>query len=116
MRTRFGENTFGNCVTLTVDGQETFTLMYEKIFKAKASILIANYELDPRLRFIRGDSHSSFINNNLPWSSSGITSEPENIKLSHQNCTASPLQDLLFEKTNQGVEVKIIVSQTKIDN
>ena len=115
MRTRFGENTFGNCVTLTIDGQETFTLMYEKIFKAKTSILIANYELDPRLRFIRGDSQSSsFINNNLPRSSSGFTSEPENIKLTHQNYTASPLQDLLFEKTKQGVEVKIIVWQPKL--
>lgn len=115
MRTRFGENTFGNCVTLTIDGQETFTLMYEKIFKAKTNILIANYELDPRLRFIRGDSQSSlFINNNLSGSPSGITSEPEDIELSHQNYTASPLQDLLVEKTKQGVEVKIIVWQPKL--
>ncbi|HET7148578.1 MAG TPA: phospholipase D family protein [Candidatus Nitrosopolaris sp.] len=112
MRTRFGENTFGNRVTLAIDGQETFALMYERIFKAKTSILIANYELDPRLRFVRGDSQSSqFIDNKSP---SSITSEPENIKAFHQNYTASPLQDLIFEKTKQGVEVKIIVWQPKL--
>jgi phosphatidylserine/phosphatidylglycerophosphate/cardiolipin synthase-like enzyme len=104
LRTRFGENTFGNCVTFTVDGQETFTLMYEKMFKAKTSIFIANYELDPRLRFLRGESQSE----------NSTTSESENIKLSYQNYSTSPLQDLLFEKTKQGVEVKIIVWQPKL--
>ena len=104
MRTRFGENTIGNSVTFTVDGQETFTLMYEKMFKAKSSIFIANYELDPRLRFLREESQ--YENN--------TKSEPENVKLSYQNYSTSPLQDLLFEKIKQGVEVKIIVWQPKL--
>jgi hypothetical protein len=37
-RTVFGENTFGNCVTFTIDGQENFRLMYEKMLQAKSSI------------------------------------------------------------------------------
>ena len=101
LRTRFGESTHGNRVTFTVDGQETFTLMYEKMFNAKSSIFIANYELDPRLRFLR----EVFENSNK--------SESENIK-SSQNYSTLPLQDLLLEKIKQGVEVKIIVWQPKL--
>jgi len=52
-RTRFGEQTYGNDVAFTVDGQETFKLMYEKIHQAKTCVYIANYDLDPALRFVR---------------------------------------------------------------
>ena len=57
----FGENTFGNCVTFTIDGQENFRLMYEKMLQAKSSIYIANYDLDPELRLIRGRGDPQFL-------------------------------------------------------
>jgi hypothetical protein len=55
-RTRFGETTFDNCVTLIVDGEENFRLKYQKMSEAKSSIYIANYDLDPNLRLLRGDT------------------------------------------------------------
>ena len=93
-RTRFGEQTFGNEVTFTVDGQETFRLMYEKIHHAKTCVYIANYDLDPALRFVR--------NSDRPASRAGHEHE------------AYPLQDLLVEKAREGVEVKIIVWEPRL--
>lgn len=40
-RTRFGEPIFGNCMTFTVDGEETFKLIYDELIKAKGCIYIA---------------------------------------------------------------------------
>jgi hypothetical protein len=57
-RTRFGETTFDNCVTFMIDGEENFRLKYQKMNEAKSSIYIANYDLDPNLRLIRGDTIS----------------------------------------------------------
>jgi hypothetical protein len=39
-----------------VDGEENFRLKYQKINEARNSIYIANYDLDPNLRLIRGDN------------------------------------------------------------
>lgn len=95
LRSRFGELTYGNDVVFTVDGQETFKLMYEKIHLAKTSVHIANYDLDPALKFVRNsdvlDHHDS----------------------NHRH-EAYPLQDLLVEKAKEGVEVKIIVWEPRL--
>lgn len=93
-RTRFGEQTYGNDVVFTVDGQETFKLMYDKIHQAKTCIYIANYDLDPALRFVR--------NSDQPTAYLGHDHE------------AYPLQDLLVEKAREGVEVKIIVWEPRL--
>ena len=53
-RTRFGELTFGNCLTFTVDGEETFKLIYNELIKAKGCIYIANYDLDPEATIRKG--------------------------------------------------------------
>ncbi|HZA07447.1 MAG TPA: hypothetical protein VE619_07070 [Nitrososphaeraceae archaeon] len=55
-RTRFGETTFDNCVTFMIDGEENFRLKYQKTNEARNSIYIANYDLDPNLQLIRGDT------------------------------------------------------------
>lgn len=94
-RSRFGERTFGNDVVFTVDGQETFRQIYEKIHLAKTSVYIANYDLDPALRFVRN--------------SDGL-----NQSVSHHQHEAYPLQDLLVEKAKEGVEVKIIVWEPRL--
>ena len=39
-----------------IEGEENFRLKYQKINEAKSSIYIANYDLDPNLRLIRGDT------------------------------------------------------------
>jgi phosphatidylserine/phosphatidylglycerophosphate/cardiolipin synthase-like enzyme len=93
-RARFGEQTYGNDVTFTVDGQETFRQMYEKIHLAKTCIYIANYDLDPALRFVRN--------------SDGLVGHA-----GHRH-EAYPLQDLLIEKAKEGVEVKIIVWEPRL--
>jgi phosphatidylserine/phosphatidylglycerophosphate/cardiolipin synthase-like enzyme len=93
-RSRFGEQTFGNDIVFTVDGQETFRQMYEMIHQAKVCIYIANYDLDPALRFVR----------NSNWLSGHAGHEHE----------AHPLQDLLVEKAKEGVEVKIIVWEPRL--
>jgi phosphatidylserine/phosphatidylglycerophosphate/cardiolipin synthase-like enzyme len=118
-RTRLGEPTFGNCVTFTIDGEETFKLMYEKFIQAKSCIYIANYDLDPRLRFVRGEEEPSKLNsasNNLirsPCRVDGST-DPQEQKFAEED-EIYPLQDLLIEKAKQGVEIKIIVWQPRLE-
>ncbi|HXG05709.1 MAG TPA: phosphatidylserine/phosphatidylglycerophosphate/cardiolipin synthase family protein [Nitrososphaera sp.] len=94
LRSRFGEQTFGNNVVFTVDGQETFRQIYEKIHLARTSIYIANYDLDPALRFVRN-------------------SELNEQASRHQHETYL-LQDLLVEKAKEGIEVKIIVWEPRL--
>jgi phosphatidylserine/phosphatidylglycerophosphate/cardiolipin synthase-like enzyme len=57
-RTRFGEITSGNHIVFTVDGEETFKLIYNAISQAKSSIYIAGYDLDPSLNFVRDGGYS----------------------------------------------------------
>jgi hypothetical protein len=57
-RSGFGETTFGNCITFTIDGQQNFRLIYEKIKEAKKSIYILNYDLDPDLHLIREEGNA----------------------------------------------------------
>lgn len=93
-RTRFGEQTYGNDVVFTIDGQQTFRLMYDKIHQAKACVYIANYDLDPALRFVR--------NPDQPIAFAGHSHE------------VYPLQKLLVEKAEEGVEVKMIVWEPRL--
>src|SRR5688500_2909643 len=87
LRARFGEQTYGNDVVFTIDGQETFKLMYDRMHQAKTCIYIANYDLDPALRFVRNSDKPAAYED-------------------HEH-EAYPLQDLLVEKAREGVEVKI---------
>lgn len=93
-RARFGEQTYGNDIAITVDGQETFKLMYEKIHEAKTCVYIANYDLDPALRFVRNSDRLS-------------------ARAGHRH-EAFPLQDLLVEKAKEGVEVRILVWEPRL--
>lgn len=133
-RSRFGETTFGNCITFTIDGQQNFRLVYEKIKEAKKSIYILNYDLDPDLRLIRdGNAIQSLWITDLvasrckPESSSiGFEQESGNSNRSssydnlhndnksnnmkyRQNFHNYTLQNLLIQKANQKVDIKIIV-------
>jgi hypothetical protein len=38
-----------------IDREENFRLKYQKMNEARNSIYVANYDLDPNLRLIRGD-------------------------------------------------------------
>lgn len=58
-RKRFGEITYGNHIVFTVDGEETFKLIYDAISQAESSIYIAGYDLDPSLNFVRGGGHNA---------------------------------------------------------
>ena len=73
-RKRFGEITHGNHIDFTVDGEETFKLIYDAISQAKSSIYMAGYDLDPSLNFVRegsydlakiSESSASVVDNNL---------------------------------------------------
>ncbi len=73
-RKRFGEITYGNHIDFTVDGEETFKLIYDAISRAESSIYIAGYDLDPSLNFVRegsydltkaSKSNASVVDNNL---------------------------------------------------
>jgi hypothetical protein len=62
-RKRFGQITYGNQIVFTVDGEETFKLIYDAISQAESSIYIAGYDLDPSLNFVReGGSNASNMN------------------------------------------------------
>src|ERR687891_689644 len=62
-RKRFGEITYANRIVFTVDGENTFKLIYDAISQAKSSIFIAGYDLDPFLNFVReGGSSASSMN------------------------------------------------------
>src|SRR5690242_13424376 len=101
-RTRFGEPTSGNCVTFTIDGEETFKLMYEKFIQAKSCIYIANYDLDPRLRFVRGEEEpSSKLNsasNNFIRSPCRSDESTDHREQKFSKDEKNPLQDLLKKK------------------
>jgi phosphatidylserine/phosphatidylglycerophosphate/cardiolipin synthase-like enzyme len=56
-RKRFGEITHGNHIDFTVDGEETFKLIYDAISQAESSIYMAGYDLDPSLNFVREGSY-----------------------------------------------------------
>jgi phosphatidylserine/phosphatidylglycerophosphate/cardiolipin synthase-like enzyme len=52
-RFRFGRPATENFMAVMVDGKDTFEQMCDRISRAEKSILIANYDLDPGLKFAR---------------------------------------------------------------
>lgn len=64
-RKRFGEITYGNQIDFTVDGEETFKLIYDAISQAESSIFIAGYDLDPSLNFVRDRGYDVIKTSNL---------------------------------------------------
>jgi phosphatidylserine/phosphatidylglycerophosphate/cardiolipin synthase-like enzyme len=118
-RTKFGETTSGNCIMFTIDGQQNFKLMYEKMRQAKSSIYIANYDLDPDLQLIRGDTQSFQISDLVAspcLSESSITYDGSNngsfnssLHNDGDDKKHHTLQNLLIEKAKQKVDIKIIV-------
>ena len=109
---KFGEPAGGNCcVVVTIDGRDTFEQFYVHLLKAKKSVLLANYDLDPHLRFARtypamtASGKSALIKSacSRPLAG-GIAEESRHYTL----------QDLLVEKARAGVEVKIIVWQPRL--
>jgi phosphatidylserine/phosphatidylglycerophosphate/cardiolipin synthase-like enzyme len=71
-RKRFGEITYGNKIVFTVDGEETFKLIYDSISHAKDSIYIAGYDLDPSLSFVRESGYGASSVNDYDTSIASI--------------------------------------------
>jgi phosphatidylserine/phosphatidylglycerophosphate/cardiolipin synthase-like enzyme len=133
-RSGFGETTFGNCITFTIDGQQNFRLVYEKIKEAKKSIYILNYDLDPYLCLIRDENalqslritdlvasrcnpESSSIGFEQEGDNSIRSSSYDNLHNDSKNNNMKyrqyfhnyTLQNLLIQKANQKVDIRIIV-------
>jgi phosphatidylserine/phosphatidylglycerophosphate/cardiolipin synthase-like enzyme len=107
-RFRFGAPTFRNCVAFTIDGKSTFEQIYHHISRAKSSVHIANYDLDPALRFVRGyplDEKDAIVKSRCA-ADLVETDLPSGKKRS--------LEALLLGKVVQGVDVKIIVWQPRL--
>ncbi|MEW5840179.1 phospholipase D-like domain-containing protein [Nitrososphaera sp.] len=120
-RRRFGEHTDGNCVAITVDGRDTFEQVYYHMLRAEQSILVANYDLDPHLRFARDyvsperrrqHSHPHHHHHH------SITRSPCRRPLARDTISDESrrytLQELLVEKARRGVEVKVMVWQPRL--
>lgn len=108
-RFRFGRLTYGNCVAFTIDGKATFEQMYYHISRAKSSICIANYDLDPALRFVRGyplDKDDAIVKSECAADMAKVGLPDGGKKRS--------LESLLLGKARQGVDVKIIVWQPRL--
>jgi phosphatidylserine/phosphatidylglycerophosphate/cardiolipin synthase-like enzyme len=99
-----------------IDGEENFRVKYQKINEAKLSIYIANYDLDPTLRLIRGDAVPQSLQiHSLIASACG---SEDNAKNSTSGGVSSlldddgddyTLQNLLIQKAKQKVDIKILV-------
>jgi hypothetical protein len=109
-----------------IDGEENFRLKYQKISEARNSIYIANYDLDPNLRLIRGDSiprslqvhgliaspcRSESLAANTNNSTSGISDSITYDSLHDDGDDKKDytLQNLLIQKAKQKVDIKILV-------
>jgi phosphatidylserine/phosphatidylglycerophosphate/cardiolipin synthase-like enzyme len=143
-RKRFGEITYGNHIEFTVDGEETFRLIYDAISQAESSIYIAGYDLDPSLNFVRdaddltkaSKSSTSIVSNNLASRSGSKLSRLSSSSLGavrgHQNSLSfvpdfttsrqrlkgrhsyKRFQELIIEKARKGTMVRIIVWQPRL--
>ncbi|MGA7368211.1 MAG: phosphatidylserine/phosphatidylglycerophosphate/cardiolipin synthase family protein [Nitrososphaeraceae archaeon] len=143
-RKRFGEITHGNQIDLTVDGEETFKLIYDAIFQAESSIFIAGYDLDPSLNFVRDNDYDlpktskssassgsvvtdveQFGKDQSHTSSSSAASTGQNSLSTVADCTTSRqrvkgrhsykrFQELIIEKARNGATVRIIVWQPRL--
>jgi phosphatidylserine/phosphatidylglycerophosphate/cardiolipin synthase-like enzyme len=108
-RFRFGRPTTGNCVAVMIDGKDAFEQMYDRISRAEKSVLIANYDLDPGLKFARsypGAEPSRPIKSACRAPIADARIDPDS-----RTCT---LKDLLVKKARQGVDVKVLVWQPRL--
>lgn len=112
-RRSFGKAIYNNRVVFAIDGQATFGIMYDMIERAKKSVYIVGYDLDPSLSLIRNDGSlskygvkgrqalSSFISNSV--------TQHYNVKPRYRT-----LQRLIIDKAKQGVRMKIIIWQPRL--
>jgi phosphatidylserine/phosphatidylglycerophosphate/cardiolipin synthase-like enzyme len=136
MRKRFGEITYGNDIVFTIDGEETFELIYDAISQAESSIYIAGYDLDPSLNFVRVrymNGSNSFVSRFVDskylqqdTSSISRSSKSGMDYFSHHSTTRTSkqcpggrhsykrFQELIIEKSMKGVVVRIIVWQPRL--
>ncbi len=125
----FGDITSGNHIVLSIDGQETFKLIYHSIKQAQKSVYLAGYDLDPSLRLIRENFNNPTLNDSKlltqshahsyinPTSSLIVrdTSPPRGSKQnSALRSSYSTLEELVLEKARRGVLVRIIVWQPRL--
>ena len=75
-RRRFGEITYGNQIVFTVDGEDTFKLIYDAISNAESSVYIAGYDLDPSLSFVREGGSSASNIHDFPTNGATSTRSP----------------------------------------
>jgi phosphatidylserine/phosphatidylglycerophosphate/cardiolipin synthase-like enzyme len=96
-----------------IDGEENFRLKYQKMNEAKSSIYIANYDLDPNLRLIRGDSISRSIQMHDSIASPCRSESSDYGGSLHHGDSDDhaeySLQNLLIQKAKQKVDIKILV-------
>jgi hypothetical protein len=97
-----------------VDGEEIFRLKYQKMSEAKSSIYIANYDLDPNLRLLRGNTTPQSLEiHGLIASPCRSESSDYGGSLHHDDDgydnTDCTMQNLLIQKAKQKVDIKILV-------
>jgi len=102
-----------------VDGEENYRLKYQKMSEAKSSIYIANYDLDPNLRLLRGDTVPQSLEiHDLIASPCRSESSDCDGSLHHDDDdddddgydnTDYIMQNLLIQKAKQKVDIKILV-------
>jgi hypothetical protein len=89
-RKRFGEITPGNEIVFTIDGEETFELIYDAILHARSSVYIAGYDLDPSLNFVRD---SDYTTSRIDINRHSYSSSSKSIKLTSPNIDSKSLED-----------------------
>jgi phosphatidylserine/phosphatidylglycerophosphate/cardiolipin synthase-like enzyme len=114
-RKHFGEVTQSNQIRFTVDGEETFKLIYEAIFQAESSIFIVGYDLDPYLNFVRDSRNDLSKTNSI--NATAATYQPYIITSRRRVRSGQPhkrFQELIIEKAKKGTIVRIIVWQPRL--
>jgi phosphatidylserine/phosphatidylglycerophosphate/cardiolipin synthase-like enzyme len=105
-RKRFGEITYGNHIVFSIDGQETFKLIYDEINRAHNSIYIAGYDLDPSLSFIRGEGQN-LGNGPIGISTKGGDSRLRSSKSFRSNHDNNVASEVSQKQQNHGVPSSI---------
>jgi phosphatidylserine/phosphatidylglycerophosphate/cardiolipin synthase-like enzyme len=95
-RQRFGEVTHGNHIVFSIDGQETFKLIYDEINRAQNFIYIAGYDLDPSLSFIREEGQ------NLGNGPIGISTKGSDPRLGSSKSFKSNRSSTVASEVSQG--------------
>lgn len=108
----FGKKTFDNNVIFTIDGYETFKLMYDIINQAKSKIYIIGYDLDPELRLIRNavipqqQDQSLSISSTYQMDNQLVDRQDSHSEVSKEN---NILENLIIRKAIEGVDINILI-------